>query len=425
MVLLDLLWRARERRHFSLSACHVHHGLNPCADAWAAHCRRQCDALGLPLRIERVEVDAGPGQSLEAVARDKRYAALGATQADVIVLAHHLDDQAETVLLQLLRGGGPRALAAMPAMRALGDKILWRPLLSATRAQVERYAAWRGLEWVDDDSNDDLRWRRNLLRHALLPRLERGVPDYRQHFQRTAALMADAAQVLDEVAASDLAACLCDGRLDCAMLAQRGPARQRQVLLRWVGGLGLGEPGPLSLEAFREQVLTAVADRNPSLKLAHGRLIRYRGYLWVDRGSPLPQEQVLAWGDDGRVTGWNGCLQWEEREYGLPPALLAAGFALRPRRGGERLRQGFGGKPVKTLLQEAGIPPHLRARWPLLYLPDGRLAAVPGIAVDRELACGQGLWPRWVPEAGVPAFQSAETDTASVTIQLAMSPLDE
>jgi tRNA(Ile)-lysidine synthase len=402
MVLLDLLWRARERRHFSLSACHVDHGLNPRAGAWCDHVRRHCLALGVPLRIESVTVEVAPGQSLEAVARQQRYAVLAASSADVIVLAHHLDDQAETVLLQLLRGGGPRALAAMPALRPLDGKRLWRPLLWATRRQVEAYAAWRGLVWVEDDSNDDLRWRRNLLRHAVLPRMEQGVPDYRRHLQRSAALMADAAQVLDEVAESDLERCLSEGRMDCAALARLTPARQRLALLRWLERLGLGEPAPQALDVFREQVLTAGIDRKPRLALARGAVVRYRGQLWPDWPRTAPHAVALVWNGASscRVPGWAGCLQWQEKG-GLPASLLAGGYRLCPRAGGERLQQGVGSKPVKTLLQEAGIAPHLRAHWPLLYLADGRLVAVPGIAVDTELSVAVGgFWPDWTPEAG-------------------------
>ncbi|WP_233196532.1 tRNA lysidine(34) synthetase TilS, partial [Chromobacterium sinusclupearum] len=155
VALLSLLCAAREHRsELVLSAVHVHHGLSPNADAWAAHCQALCDSLGVPLRIERVQVSAGGGESLEAAAREARYAAYRRSAAEVIVLAHHQDDQAETVLLQLLRGGGVKALAAMPALRELPPgKRLWRPLLNFTRQQLEDHVRAQGLAWVEDESN--------------------------------------------------------------------------------------------------------------------------------------------------------------------------------------------------------------------------------------------------------------------------------
>lgn len=397
MTLLDLLWRCREQRHFHLSAVHVHHGLSGHAEAWVEHCRAWCERYRVPLRVARVNVHVAGGDSLEAVARAERYRVYDASQADAIVLAHHQDDQSETVLLQLLRGGGPHALAAMPALRRRGGHWLWRPLLAWPRAVLETYARERQLTWVDDESNADTRWRRNLLRHDVLPRVAGAVPAYRQHLARSAALMAQAARILDEVADQDLAQCLVDGRLALPRFAALGPDRRQQALVRWLKRLDAGEAPPEAVADFCHQLAVAAPDRNPELRLRALVLFRYRDEVWCARDpAAQPAAVSLGWTPEGyHLPQWGGTLRFVPRPGGLDPALLANGLQLRPRAGGERLSLPIGHKPVKTLLQEAGIPPRLRRCWPLLFLADGRLAAVPSVAVAVDCRGADGFWPQW------------------------------
>jgi tRNA(Ile)-lysidine synthase len=400
MVLLDVLWRCREARHFHLSAVHVHHGLSPNAEAWVAHCQHWCAMRSIPLRVERVSVALKGGDSLEAVARDERYAVYRRSAAQAIALAHHQDDQAETVLLQLLRGGGAHALAAMPALRRLGEKWLWRPMLLWPRTRLEAYAAQRALTWVTDESNADTRWRRNLLRHDILPLIESAMPDYRQHLQRSAAQMWQAAQILDEVAAQDLDACGGNGRLHLSRFVTLSAARQSQVLVHWLKRLGWNDAAPEAIETFRRQVLEAGVDRHPELRLPQGVLFRYRDQVWAHKEQPdaPPLRQFLAWPlVQSDLPRWGGVLSFVESAKGISSDWLEAGFEVRPRVGGERLQLEIGNKPVKTLLQEAGIPPAIRKRWPLLYLPDGRLAAVPSVAVALDCRGVNGHWPMWQP----------------------------
>jgi len=398
MVLLDLLWRSRELRHFHLSAVHVHHGLSPDADNWVAHCRAWCEARAIPLRVEHVSIVLGGGDSLEAVARELRYDVFRRSASAVIALAHHQDDQAETVMLQLLRGGGPHALAAMPQLRALEGKQLWRPLLAWPRAVLEEYAYGRDLDWVQDESNADVRWRRNLLRHRIFPEIAPFVPHYRQQLERCAAQMWQAAQVLDEVAGQDLRICAPHGRLELPGFARLSRPRQHLLLAHWLRSLGWGEAAPSAIEDFCSQLLGAAIDRNPELKLLHGVLFRYRNQVWAEPLTPevCPDVQPLNFCEDGLfLPRWGGRLCFAARSPGLSPDLLASGFELRPREGGERLVLEVGRKQVKTLLQEAGIPPRLRQKWPLLYLSDGRLAAVPSVAVALGCRSEAGFWPQW------------------------------
>ncbi|RXZ42815.1 tRNA lysidine(34) synthetase TilS [Crenobacter cavernae] len=404
VVLLHLLCRWRAAGGPSLSAVHVHHGLSAYADAWAAFCEALCRDKGVPLRVERVNVSRAGGESLEAEARKARYAAFGKSSAKVVVLAQHQDDQAETVVLQLLRGGGPHALAAMPAWRRLGGLSLWRPLLDVPRSALQAYAETHGLAWIEDDSNADPRWRRNWLRLDWLPSLAEVQPDYRRSLARVASNMADAAAMLDELIEQDRALCEVDGRLGLAKLSSLSLPRQRQLLLRWAQSHGLGEGTPAALEEFRGQLWTAARDRNPLWRLPHGVVQRYRAALWPvpDLFGEMPGACEISFDPASRadLPQWGGALSWRADPKGLA-LRLGQPLVLKPRQGGERLAQAAGRKPVKTLLQEAGIPPALRTRWPLLFDQSHELLALPSVAVayDAKSGGGERWWPLWQPKA--------------------------
>ena len=172
VVLLHLLRRGLRISPQRLSATHVNHQISVHAVVWASQCRRYCRELGVRLKVAKVDVERG--NSTEAAARDARYAVFAFGGADVIALAHNRDDQAETVLLQLLRGAGPRGLAGMPAYR-VGVPSLWRPLLDTPRSAIEAYARRHRLVWVEDDSNQDRAYLRNFVRHDVLPLIGRKV----------------------------------------------------------------------------------------------------------------------------------------------------------------------------------------------------------------------------------------------------------
>lgn len=398
VVLLDLLSVARDTRDLELSAVYVHHGLSANADAWAEHCRRLCATQNIPLRIERVAVDPH-GDGIESAARRARYAVYRHSRAQAVALAQHLDDQAETLLLQALRGGGPHALAAMPVWRPLTDRVaLWRPLLAHTRDQLAAYAAAKGLSWVDDESNADPRYRRNWLRHQINPLLAAHLPDYRQGLLRCAAQMADAAAMLDELVAEDLAHSVKTGHLQLDALQQLSPPRQRQLLLRWAEQAGLGTPTPNSVEDFRCQLLQAQADRQPKWTLPQGTAHRYRRELWADPHQDYPLPEVsLSNTETLTLPDWGGALSWLRAPYGISDDMLMRGLTLRLPPPGASLMTAAGHKALKQLFQEAGIPPFLRRRWPGLYNVGGTLTALPSVTIDATLHVAGGWQPLWTP----------------------------
>ncbi len=367
-----------------LGAIHVHHGLSPNADMWAEFCARLCRSLDLPCTVVRVDARPAPGESREAAARAARYRALTAAlgPGEVLLSAHHQDDQAETLLLMLLRGAGVAGLAAMPVERPLGQGRLARPLLGLSREALHAYATAHGLSWVDDESNLDTGYDRNFLRHAILPRLRERWPSAPRALTRSAAHLAEAKELLAEMAEADRGRCLgsVTGTLSIAALQRLSAARRRNLLRHWLGGQGVTSPDTLHLRRIEQELLSARPDAEPRVGWRGGEVRRYRDDLFAFAAALPPVPAVtLAWS--------------LERPLPLPAGLgtlvaepaLGQGIALERlgrvtvgfRHGGERCRpQGRAHSQVlKKLLQEAGIPPWERERMPLLFI-DGALAQV-------------------------------------------------
>lgn len=256
VVLIHLLAQLAPRFPFTLSALHVHHGLNPKADAWAEFCLALCARLHVPCEVVRVKVPRKSAQGLEAAARTARYTALCKPGADAVALAHHLDDQAETVLFQLLRGGEPRALAAMPEVRMHDGMPLLRPLLGVPKSALIAHARRHRLRWVEDDSNLDTALARNALRQDILPLLEKHFPDYRERLAGAARRMAEVAALLENMAGQDSQGHPL-GELDCAELKTLPETRARNLLAHFLRAQGVALPRPAALGEMLRQLVEA------------------------------------------------------------------------------------------------------------------------------------------------------------------------
>ena len=373
MALLEALTQLRQQHSLPpLSAIHIHHGLSAEADAWAQFCVDECAARDVPLRVIRVQLPAGA--SIEDAARQARYEAFTTVLPPnaVLLLAHHADDQLETLLFRMLRGTGLRGLAGMPQQRQLAEGSLFRPLLSWSRVQVQQWAHGQGLRWIEDPSNQDGRFARTALRHQLLPTLREGWSAVDQNLLRLAAHASEANELLDERAEQDLAAVatpLADGwltgwrSLDVDTLCDLSPARQRNLLRYWLSAQGALLPSTRRLDAWLSQ-LNAAGDSQPQLGLDECRLYRSSGRIWFVPGD-WPQSgtpEALTGHSLQRLSAGNGCLHLS--------ALPAVGGAwhIAYRLGGEQIRlPGRGTQSVKQLLQQAQIPAWLRPSVPLLY----------------------------------------------------------
>ena len=400
-----------------VAALHVHHGLSPHADEWLAHCEGQCTRWarrGRPVVFasHRVAGQPAAGESVEAWARTERYRALRELaqkqNAPLVLLAHHRRDQAETFLLQALRGAGPAGLAGMPN-NVKRDGITWaRPWLDRSREDIESYVARHRLVCIEDDSNEDPRYARNRLRLALWPALVGAFPQAESALADSARWAQEALACLSELAQLDVAALArgTDG-LDVKALCALSPARRSNVLRAWLK-LRAGRAAPTSL------VARLMVELRPT-GLGHwtfgsGDLRAYRGELrfiggegtLVDVASLRRPESVLTVSGVGDfpLQGWGGCLQVRTtRDLGVPLAWLGR-LDLKSRSGSERFQAGLGRPPrsLKKQYQDQGVPAWER-KGPLVY-SGGQLVFVPGLGLDARVLALPGqeqVSLRWLP----------------------------
>lgn len=398
VVLLDILAQLRTSLNFPLSAVHVNHQISPNAADWAEFCARLCAEYDIPLQVVKVDLKRQPGESLEALARDARYRVFAEQQADFIVLAQHLDDQAETLLLQLLRGAGAKGMSAMGEFQARGEGqvTMVRPLLDVSRRTILDYAALRGLHWVEDESNSDIAYDRNYLRHQVMPLLERRFPGYRETFARTSRNLAESAQLSDDLARMDHAVAVVNGNMRVDVLRSLSGARARNLLRYWLAEFGMPMPPAGRLENLLQQLCSARDDAQIRIALGDAVIRRYRGEVHIEnKPSASRSEPALIWAFQDRLDlpGSGGRLVFERTTgQGLSLArLTAAPVTIRLRQGGERLRPDCirPTRSLKNLLQEAGMPPWRRQRLPLLFSGE-KLVFVPGIGAACEYLAGEG-----------------------------------
>jgi tRNA(Ile)-lysidine synthase len=378
-------------------AVHVDHGLHAQSSAWSAHCARACDALGLPCMRLSVAARPARGVSPEDAARRARYAALAAQLVpdDVLLTAHHQDDQAETLLLQLLRGSGPRGLAAMPVRSELGAGVLLRPLLDFERADLQRYARAHKLTWIEDHSNADTGFDRNYLRHEVMPRLLARWPAMARTLSRSARHCAEAAALIREVAADDLHAVRDPegNNLDLRGLTRLSVERQRQVLRAWIEVSGLPLPDSRQLAHIFTDVIATGMDATPVQRWPGVELRRYRERLYLMPPLVVHDSRgVYPWSLDSPldIPGIGVLRAQAVMGEGLSSRTLRQGaITVRFRRGGERVKPARRSHThaLKHLLQEAGVPPWQRDRVPLIYCGEV-IAAVVGLCVCEGFQAG-------------------------------------
>jgi tRNA(Ile)-lysidine synthase len=365
-----------------LRAVHVHHGLHPDADAWTAHCERACAGLGVPLVVVRVEVERDAGNGLEAAARAARHAAFATLlrEDEVLALAHHRDDQAETFLLRALRASGPDGLGAMRPWRRFGQGWLWRPLLGVPRSELLGYARQRGLAWIEDPSNVDTGFDRNFLRHRVLPLLRERWPQADAAFARGAALNAEAGELLDAEDAIALAGVRCadPNVLDAAAVLALPAARRARVLRRWIHACGLPPLPAQGVERIGSDLLVARPDGQAAFTWADAVVRRWRGLLHADRHRvPLPPDWQVGWDGSAPLPLPTGATLSLHGAGGFD-----APVRVHARLGGERITLPGRGHAhaLKHVLQQLGVPPWERACMPLLSATDGVLLAAGDLA---------------------------------------------
>lgn len=376
VVLLHVLRALAPKHGFELSALHVNHGLSPNAGDWQRFCSAYCADLGVPFRAIKVRVRKSK-LGLEAAAREARRGAFAKLRVDAVALAHQLDDQAETVLHNLLRGAGPAGASGMPVAGRLGDKLVLRPLLAVPRRELLAYARAHGLSFVEDESNADESLTRNYLRRRVGPLLEVRFPRWKESLARAARHFAAAG------------------------------VNEQSLLRAWLAEQGLRAPS----EAKLGELLKQLGGGGARAAIPHdGAVVRaYRGRAYVTAPTPAAAASFRprSWKGEARlaIPELGGELRFRKlRGQGFDPARLAGRkLTVALRAGGERL-QPDSRRPrrtLKNLYQEAGVPPWERERSPLLFC-DGALVWAPGLGVDAGFAAvgrAQGILPSWHPRA--------------------------
>lgn len=402
-------------------ALHVHHGLQAAAEGWAGHALQCCRALGVRLRVLRVEGRPPRGASVEAWARAQRYALMLAAARDAgaaaLLTAHHRDDQIETVLLRLARGCGLDGIGGIAADDRREGVRLLRPFLSLDREALRAEALERGLHWIEDPSNADLTIPRNAVRARLLPAIDATLPGLRTRLPETLAQLADARRVVATLARADLrdaAAAECGAAsvpraLDRARLAALPEARLTFALRAWLARLGAPAPPARRLAQMIVQLVQGASSRG-EIEHAGWCLVRQGGRIvaWPRAAQPLPvSDCALAWTGDALALPDGSSVRAVDEPGGLcADWLRAQPLRLACAPSSARLRPVAGGpsRTLKNLRQEAGLPPRLRATWPAIYVGDRLLWAAP-FGRDRD-----PCWPtresgvalRWIAEAGDP-----------------------
>ena len=373
-VLLHALAALTPARERGLRALNVDHGLHPRSAEWAAHCAAFAGQLGIPFIAAGAAVTA-TGEGLEAAARDARYRIFAEhlQPGESLALAHHADDQAETVLLKLLRGAGPQGLGGMRVLREFGAGQLWRPLLNVPRELLRGYAQALGLRWIEDPSNMDTRLRRNFLRAEVLPRLTQRWPDATLAIAHSAAWARAAADFVDDHAQRALAQVQ---GTDPATLNWLGwldlPDALRDPVLRlWLRALGYEEPAHFHVVELERQLRTAAGDRAPCVRWDQCELRRYRDLLYAMRPLvPVAEHWQASWNGSPCALPGGGSLALRGEDGSAATAPDDRPLTIHYRSGGEHIKPAGSThtRELRLLLQEAGIPPWQRDRIPLVSM---------------------------------------------------------
>ncbi|PKM23126.1 MAG: tRNA lysidine(34) synthetase TilS [Gammaproteobacteria bacterium HGW-Gammaproteobacteria-14] len=398
-VLLEALLRAGFAER--LKPVHIHHGLHADADAWAEHCSRQAVQRGLTALVERVSLTSGG--NLEGRARQLRRQALmrHVGPEDVLLLAHHRDDQAETLLLRLMRSSGARGLSAMKSRQSWQGKTICRPFLGVGRQQLVAAARHWQLSWIEDPANQQVDFNRNFLRHQVLPLLDQRWPDSAAMLTASASVLAEQAGLLDERAWEDFVSCDGDDQsLSLSAWLELSSPRRRNLLYGWLRRRGINAPSVATLQRVERELVTAADDRQPAVVWPEGEWRRFRGRLYLlSKSASLPLEDAVEWRPIvDPVLQWQGLTiqslaantdapdskpaqssVWEELALRGPTESVRVQGAS----GGERLLLRGHHREVSELWRAAGVPPWRRRRLPLFYVGDELVAvAAAGVADD-------------------------------------------
>jgi len=396
VVLLHLLHQLQKTHHFTLKASHVHHGLSKNADKWVKFCEKLCTKLSVPLNVHYIKLPQKKSLGIEGEARRLRYEKLLQSKTDLVVLAHHEDDQAETFLLQLIRGAGVKGLSSMAHFD--DSRRLWRPLLNTSRTDIESYAKKHQLKWIEDESNQNIDFDRNFIRSKVLPILKNRFHHIIKVISRSSSHLAEAQNLLDDLAKLDLKNCLKSNnykhKLQVKTLDKFSTSRAKNILRYWLEINNQLMPSKDLLDELLRQVLTAKKDATIKIQLSRDfEIRRYKDEIYIVKKNLKGQKNYeIVWKGESKILLPNGTqLNFKKvKGRGINFKFLDnQKLKIRNRQGGEFFKPDSKRptKKIKQLLQESDLPPWEREFFPIIFVDD-ELAFVPNFGIDQKYQVG-------------------------------------
>ena len=390
VVLLHLLYQLQKKYHFTLKASHVNHGLSKNADKWVKFCEKLCAQLSVPLDVNYVKLPQKKSLGIEGEARQLRYEKLLQTKTDLVVLAHHEDDQAETFLLQLIRGAGVKGLSSMAHFDE--QRHLWRPLLNTSRIDIERHAKQHKLKWIEDESNQNIDFDRNYIRSKVLPILKNRFSHIIKVISRSSSHLAEAQHLLDDLAKIDLKSYLKSNKykhkLQVKTINKLSLTRAKNVLRYWLELNDQMMPSKDLLDELLRQVLTAKKDAELKIQLSKEfEIRRYQDEIYIVLKNEKNQKNYeIIWAGEPEIILPNGqkLIFKKVKGKGINLKFLKnKKLIIRNRQGGEFFKPDSKRptKKIKQMLQESDLPPWDRENLPLIFVGDD-LAFVPNFGID-------------------------------------------
>jgi tRNA(Ile)-lysidine synthase len=395
--LLHLLFLIKEDLKQSLEAIHINHGLHEKSDDWEKFCKEECARFNVPFKAISIHENLPKNESVECWARNKRYLLISKemNKDDLLLTAHHMDDQVETFFLQILRGAGPRGLASMPVIKRIASGYHVRPFLNIQQCELEQYAKANDLLWQDDESNSDIRYDRNYLRHKVLVYLEKAWPSFRKSILRVISHQKESMSLLSEIASEDMSKVLCKDfiNLDIKILNKLSLPRQKNLIFYWLNRLNLEKPGSRHMNQIIKTLINTTSEKSPCVNWRNTEVRKYRNYLYASK--------KIKQHDRNEEIFWNTNLPLEihgekliaKKTLGkgvLMSCTEGAKITIRYRNGGEKIYSNSlsNSKTVKQLFQEHGVLPWFRDRVPLVYINE-ELAVVPGFCVGKKFSASE------------------------------------
>ncbi len=404
-VMLHLLGELGKLHQITTRAVHVHHGLSPNADEWQKNCERWCKQANIPFFTEKVSLGMASGRSIEEMAREARYNVLlqYVEQNDLLITGQHLSDQTETFLLALKRGSGPKGLSGMPCIAPFGEGQILRPLLNVSRYEIEQYAEKNKLVWNHDESNDDIKFDRNFLRHHIVPPLSKRFSGFEKSVKRSAELCGEQQQLIEELLSGILSSAIAeDGSLRISVLAKQSELARGQLIRMWLEHLGSKMPSRKQLHLIWQNVACSQKDANPNFSLSSGEIRRYESRLYLVK----PELDLSNWckelSVDQKVNLPHNLGELSLRTSRLVTepesdlSLIGQSLQLRSPKPFEKVTVHFcptglsanpvgrnGSRKLKKLFQEYGIPSWMRRQTPIVMYND-KVAAVANLFVSQE-----------------------------------------